>query len=82
MDLPTALRRLGTLAIKRAGEYRAPFDEDPEEDGTTAFVQSGSYSIYSSLTELHLLVNALADEIDAEAIQDEIKALNEKSGND
>ena len=66
MELPTACRRLATLAIKRAQEHRAPYDANPAEDGMTAFVQSNSYPIYASLKELHLLLNALADEIDAE----------------
>jgi len=52
--------------MKRAGEYRAPYDADPAEDGMNAFVQSSSYPIYATLKELHLLFNALADEIDAE----------------
>lgn len=70
MKLPTALRRLATLAMKRAGEHRAPFDANPAEDGMTSFVQSNSYPIYATLKELHLLLNALADEIDAAELEE------------
>ncbi len=67
MKLPTALRRLATLAIKRAREYRAPYEEElAQTEMPASFVRSGSYPIYATLQELHLLLNALADEIDDE----------------
>ncbi len=64
VPISIVLRRLGTLAIKRAAEHRAPYESDPEKDAMTDFVQSNSYPIYATLKELHLILNALADELD------------------
>ena len=60
---PHWIRRLATLCHERATAYRQVYiDTDTDH----AFPTSPSYPIYATLTELHLLLNKLADEIDDE----------------
>ncbi len=60
------LHQLATMCHDRAEEYRAPYLADPERDGQTAFVTSGSYPIYATLQEMWLMFNKFADNLDEE----------------
>lgn len=68
---PHWIRRLATLANERAKAYREPFEGMEGLERQRVFTDSSSYPIYSVLKELHLLLNKLADEMDAAEVAEE-----------